>query len=374
MAADDADDLPFQHPGDRDPNDPLGRALSLACAMGWAGRVRLLLTAGADPGAADGDGNLPLNQAAAAGYREVVALLLDAGASPRAEDARSRSALLEASQAGHQAVAALLLERGADPDQGQEGNAAPIHLAAESGCAELVELLLVHGAAPDARNWCGDTALHIAFKHELPEVARRLLAHGARRDLVNGDGWSVDSLLDSRGEPRRDVSITYRASREPQELVVEIELVSWDRTQVVSDLPERMTLALAALVEVANAGGLAADRFEPAGALAELTVAPAATLLPTVARHTLRWQLRVAGIAPAGLALLLAPLAIHPRREMRVIRLTVCGSLALDNSPDTVVITGPDALPRLAALGAELRPSRPAASRWSRGASPVRGR
>ena len=48
--------------------------------MGHAGCVRLLLEAGADPGAADARGNTPLHRAAAYGRRGAAGLLLKMGA------------------------------------------------------------------------------------------------------------------------------------------------------------------------------------------------------------------------------------------------------------------------------------------------------
>jgi ankyrin repeat protein len=342
--------------GDPDAHGRYGRALTLAARHGSAGKVRLLLAAGADARAADDDGDLPLNQAAENGHREVAELLLDAGASPRAEDENGRCALLEAAWHGQHDLVALLLERGADPNQAQEGNAAPIHCAVEQRAAETLDLLLAGGASPDARNWCGDTPLHIAFKHDLPDLARRLLAAGARRDVANHDGWTVDPLIDGRGIPRREVTVTYRASAEPQDVVIEIDLISWDRTYLAAELPQRLTAALGPLLAVAAAGGLGADRFDPSQGSAAASVVPSPALAEAVARHTLSWRFRMGGVAPAGLALMLAPFILYPLGESRIVRLTVTGSLPLDDSPDTVVVTGPDAAAHIAALASELRP------------------
>lgn len=334
-----------------------GRVLTLAAALGAAGKVRMLLTAGADPRGADDSGELALNRAAAEGYREVVGVLLDAGASWRTEDHKGRAPLLEAASHNHHQVVALLLERGADPDQSQEGSCAPLHCAVEHGRLDTVQLLLERGASPDPRNWCGDTPLHVAVKRDHADIARLLLDRGARRDLANHDGWTVDSLIDARGQARREVSVTYRASAESQDLVIEVELLSWDRTRFAPELPLRMSATLAPLVAMAAAGGLGADRFDPSQARAEVVAVPQSTLVPMIARHTLRWQLRIAGLAPAGIAVMLAPL-LWPIGETRVTRLTVTGTLALDNTGDTVVIAGPDAQARIAALADELRCNR----------------
>jgi len=340
--------------GDPDTRCGDGTALALAAHLGAAGKVQLLLGAGADPNGIDDHGRLALDRAAAQGNAGVVRLLLDAGASTRALDRAGRDTLIAAASQDHHEVVALLLARGIDPDAPHDGEGGPLHHAVAHGRVDTVRLLLAHRASPDARNWCGDTPLHVAVKHDHADVARLLLEGGARRDLVNQDGWSVDSLIDARGHARREVSVTYRAHEKPQDLVIEIELLTWDRSRFTPELPFRMRGILAPLVAVAAAGGLGADRFDPSQSLAELLAAPRATLAPPQARHTLRWQLRVAGLAPSGLAVLLSPL-LRPIHQTRVVRLTVTGSLPLDNSSDTVVVAGPDACARIAALAAGLR-------------------
>lgn len=312
-----------------------------------------VLAAGGDPNA-QGEGGSALALAAHLGAAGKVRLLLDAGASTRSRDRRGSSPLIAAASRNHHEVVALLLARGADPDPAHDGEGAPIHHAAQHGRVDTVQLLLAHGASLEARNGCGDTPLHVAVKHEHPEVARLLLERGARRDLANQDGWTVDSLIDTRGQARREVSVTYRASEEVQDLVVEIELVTWDRSRLAPDLPLRLGRVLARLVGDAAAGGLGGDRFQPSQSLAEVRGAPPTTLVPLQARHALRWQLRVAGLPPAGLAVMLSPF-FRPIHEARVVRLTVTGTLPLDNSRDTLIVTGPDAHARIAALAAELR-------------------
>ena len=56
--------------------------LHLAVIDGNAEMVKVLLEAGADPNARDGDSETPLHHAARSGNAEIVRLLLDAGADP----------------------------------------------------------------------------------------------------------------------------------------------------------------------------------------------------------------------------------------------------------------------------------------------------
>ena len=61
-------------------------ALMLACDKGAAGKVKLLLAAGANVAAVDKRGRTALHAAACAGSADCVKLLLDAKADPKAKD------------------------------------------------------------------------------------------------------------------------------------------------------------------------------------------------------------------------------------------------------------------------------------------------
>jgi len=122
-------------------------------ALHWAVRAddlemaRLLLTAGADVGAATREGVTPLQLAAVNGSVPMTEVLLEAGANPNVVLPEGESILMT---------------------------------AARTGRPEVLEILIGHGADINAReNWFGETALIWAAAENHPEAVRTLVRHGA---------------------------------------------------------------------------------------------------------------------------------------------------------------------------------------------------
>ena len=115
--------------------------------------VRSLLSGGADPRAASGDGMTALHWAAQSGSLEIAQALLDAGADVDATTRiGSHTALHVAARGGHVNVARALVSAGGDPNaRAEPSGVTPLHLAAASlSGAELVAALVEAGANPDA--------------------------------------------------------------------------------------------------------------------------------------------------------------------------------------------------------------------------------
>lgn len=112
--------------------DRWGRAAAhYAAAGGDAERLRMLLAAGADPGAADGSGWTPLHFAAQARSPLAIEILLATGAAVDAADWHGNTPLWRAVFCSHGDGAAirLLLEAGADPDRDNLHGVSPRALA-----------------------------------------------------------------------------------------------------------------------------------------------------------------------------------------------------------------------------------------------------
>lgn len=97
-------------------------ALLLACHVGAADIVRLLLAAGADPDRADTLGSTPLLWAAYKGHLEVVCLLLAAHAKVNLPDSEGDTPIIVACSEGHASVLQALLDS-PDLDTNHENHA-----------------------------------------------------------------------------------------------------------------------------------------------------------------------------------------------------------------------------------------------------------
>ena len=164
----------------------------------WHGRpeaVMTLLANGADPRAADADGNTPLHHAARSSDPGVAALLRDAAAELDVLNAEGVTPLGMACAAGNWRLARFLLERGA---KAEPAGATPALLAAagsEEDDAAGVQLLLKHKAKVDARDAHGRSALHEAALAGNVDALDALLAAGA--DANARDDQARTPLLDA---------------------------------------------------------------------------------------------------------------------------------------------------------------------------------
>lgn len=155
---------------------------------GRAEAVMTLISNGADPTAADADGNTPLHGAVLSEEPIVAAMLLDAGADLNAANRAGLTPLATACRAANWPLARFLLERGAKT---QLPDSEPA-LVAAAGIADDdaagVRLLLKHRASVNATDARGRTALMVAAAEGHEEIARGLRAAGAEVDMADRNG------------------------------------------------------------------------------------------------------------------------------------------------------------------------------------------
>ncbi|MBE1160211.1 ankyrin repeat domain-containing protein [Dyella acidiphila] len=166
-------------------------ALLAATRDSWHGRadaVMTLLANGANPLAADADGNTPLHGAVLSGEPTVAAMLLDAGASVDALNQAGATPLSVACRAANWPLAQFLLERGAKPSP---ANGEPA-LVAAAGIADDdvtgVKMLLKHRAAANGVDARQRSALMSAAAEGHEQIARALRIAGADVNLADHHG------------------------------------------------------------------------------------------------------------------------------------------------------------------------------------------
>lgn len=129
-----------------------------------------------------------LTAAAILGHAEVVRILLDAGADPNAKDGNGRTALFPAVTTNYTEIVRLLLDKGADPNIRDSVLGLPaLHYAASiDPNPEMLKLLLDRGANPNASLQPGDSSISVltfAVGHGDTESVKILLDRGAQADV-----------------------------------------------------------------------------------------------------------------------------------------------------------------------------------------------
>jgi ankyrin repeat protein len=183
-------------------SDQEGRtALMYAAVQGQSRGLQLLLNAGADPISKDRTGYTCLHYAAVTKLDQLacdaIGLLLDAGADINAGDGDGNSPLLEVLKQGHAQCTKLLLDRGAKIEVKDQLGQTPLILAAgirDYEGLDLVRLLLCKGVDVNAVDRSGQTALMMASQHPGGGEAAELMLQ-AKADLNAVDEERESALI-----------------------------------------------------------------------------------------------------------------------------------------------------------------------------------
>ena len=156
---------------------------------------------------------LPIRQAARKGDVEKARELLKARPElATIRDDLDKTALHEAALMGSTSVAALLLENKADVDARDFSRTTPLIAAAGTGQAGAVDLLIAHKADVNARTKQNTTALISAAAHGHQAVVQSLLDHGADVLLTDNLGMTALHWAAANGQSGAAVLLVARKS------------------------------------------------------------------------------------------------------------------------------------------------------------------
>jgi ankyrin repeat protein len=226
--------------------------------------VALLLERGANPTAADNNGQTPLHLAAsssAKGNQEAVAALLAKGADLKARDRRGSSPL---HRVATPEMAKYLLEKGADYNAADAMGNTPLHNVVQNRI-DIVPLLVAAGADVNRRNKSGDMPLHVALRPAGHMVAAALVQ---KTDLNARDSFGLTPVHLALLGGNRDARDVMMARNPTLDEVTQVfdAVATDDVTKLRAQLEAKPYLAYARLSDGSTPLHVAARWLAPATA------------------------------------------------------------------------------------------------------------
>ncbi len=166
--------------------------------------MRLLLTGGCDPNAADYDKRTCLHLAASMGNLHVVQELLKHGADINYQDRWGGTPLADAMREGHGKVTSVLRESGGELKYSQEHASRELIEMSRQGDKERVLQLLQGGCPANSADYDGRTAMHLAAAFGNLHALKVLLEAGANPNST--DRWGRTPLADCIKEGHAEVA------------------------------------------------------------------------------------------------------------------------------------------------------------------------
>ena len=160
------------------PAGAIAPALVDAVKMGNIEIAQVLLAAGGDPDAPDGNGGCPLDYAAFDNRPDLARLLLQYNAHINVEMGGSTPLDLAVAR-GNLEAAKLLIDNGGDVRRVYPSGRTPLHIAANNGNTAMVGLLIDRGADADALDLVGLSPLDLAIAKNQAAIAALLIEAGA---------------------------------------------------------------------------------------------------------------------------------------------------------------------------------------------------
>ncbi|XP_053125830.1 ankyrin repeat and protein kinase domain-containing protein 1 [Hemicordylus capensis] len=176
--------------------------LHLMIAQGNVGKVKLLLTQGADVNRRTTCGYTPLILAVLKRSLEIISLLINHGADINRTDEEGWSPLHFVAQNGDDRIARLLLDHKANTDAQELEGWTSLHLASQNNFENVVRVLLSRQADPNIQENEGHTALHVASNYGHIRLVKMLVSQGADLEKKQRNLRSPLHLAVERGKFR----------------------------------------------------------------------------------------------------------------------------------------------------------------------------
>ena len=207
--ADDAVQILIRADADVDTHDPirddevpeiawgLGTPLHAASRKDALQLARLLVTAGANVNAPDGDGWTPIHTAARSNSGEMITFLLSQGANVKAKTNDGETLLHSAAIGNAVELVRRLVQRGEDIHARNRYNATPLLQAADGSSIEAAAFLLSRGADIQTSNNNGWTPLHVAARDGDEAMTAFLINRGADLNATARDATPLQYAISS---------------------------------------------------------------------------------------------------------------------------------------------------------------------------------
>ncbi|MBP7190071.1 MAG: ankyrin repeat domain-containing protein [Rickettsiaceae bacterium] len=161
----------------------LDDALLIAVKRNDLGACINALENGANVNQTNANDITPLHLACYIGKAKTVKLLIERGANVNQPDKYGRTALYLACERDYTETVNLLIEKGANLNQADSRGRTPLYLACEKGCAKTADLLTNVGANVNQPDKYGRTPINLVCMYCYTEIAQLLIKHGAIGNL-----------------------------------------------------------------------------------------------------------------------------------------------------------------------------------------------
>jgi uncharacterized protein len=187
----------------------------LRLALKTGGTVQDWLITSQTIKATDGSGNTALHYAAEWEMKDAVASLLEKGANPSAANANGETPIFNGVKTNDTALISQMVAGGCSLQVRDHLGSTPLHVAVRWNAEESAKYLIMHGVDINAQNLSGKSALAEAVIGGNTSMAKMLLENGANVNVSDSTGRTI--LMDAiRSESLDTITLLLKNGANPQ--------------------------------------------------------------------------------------------------------------------------------------------------------------